>query len=54
MRASIHDAGNMDAVILSNAKAGASIMTNGKDEDVSMFLPLMLNLCGFTVPLYTL
>lgn len=36
MRASIHDAGNMDAVILSNAKAGASIMTNGKDEDVKL------------------
>ena len=54
MRASIQDAGNMDAVILSNAKVGASIMTNGKDDDVSMFLLLILNLCGFIILLYTL
>lgn len=35
MRASIHDAGDMDLMILSKAKARASIATNGKDDDVS-------------------
>lgn len=32
MRAAIHDAGDTDVVILSKAKARASISTNGKDE----------------------
>uniref|UniRef100_A0A2N9H029 Vacuolar protein sorting-associated protein 54 C-terminal domain-containing protein n=1 Tax=Fagus sylvatica TaxID=28930 RepID=A0A2N9H029_FAGSY len=32
MRAAIHDAGNLDAVILSQVKARASIPTNGKDD----------------------
>ncbi|KAG2689589.1 hypothetical protein I3843_09G145100 [Carya illinoinensis] len=33
MRASIHDAGDSDVVILSQVKARASIPTNGKDDD---------------------
>lgn len=35
MRASIHDVGDTDVVILSKAKARASIPTNGKDIEVS-------------------
>lgn len=34
MRAAIHDAGDADVVILSKAKARASISTNGKDDEV--------------------
>lgn len=37
MRASIHDVGDTDVVILSEAKARASILTNGKDIEVSCF-----------------
>ncbi|KAG2689593.1 hypothetical protein I3843_09G145100 [Carya illinoinensis] len=36
MRASIHDAGDSDVVILSQVKARASIPTNGKDDDVKL------------------
>lgn len=36
MRASIHDSGDMDAVILSKAKARASIPANGKDDEVKL------------------
>ncbi|XP_059667466.1 vacuolar protein sorting-associated protein 54, chloroplastic isoform X2 [Cornus florida] len=36
MRASIHDAGNMDAVILSKAKSRANIPTNGEDDEVKL------------------
>jgi vacuolar protein sorting-associated protein 54 len=35
MRASIHDAGGSDVVILSQVKARASVPINGKDDDVS-------------------
>lgn len=36
MRTSIHDAGNIDAVILSKAKARENLPTNGRDDEVSM------------------
>lgn len=36
MRASMHDAGDMDAVILSKSKTRATLLTNGKDDEVSM------------------
>ena len=36
MRASIHDAGDKDAVILLKAKARASISLNGEDVEVSL------------------
>lgn len=36
MRASIHDAGDMDITILTNAKSRASNPTNGKEDEVSM------------------
>lgn len=35
MRASIHDAGDTDAIIISRAKARASILMNGEDGEVS-------------------
>ncbi|KAE7995999.1 hypothetical protein FH972_000748 [Carpinus fangiana] len=36
MRASIHDAGGSDVVILSQVKARASVPINGKDDDVKL------------------
>lgn len=36
MRASMHDVGNMDAIILSRAKARASIPTNRNDDEVKL------------------
>lgn len=35
MRASIHDAGDTDTIIISKAKARASILMNGEDGEVS-------------------
>lgn len=58
LRASIHDAGGSDVVILSQVKARASVPINGKDDDVSLvaylfifFLPLKLNVL---VPLFSM
>ncbi|XP_028088798.1 vacuolar protein sorting-associated protein 54, chloroplastic-like isoform X1 [Camellia sinensis] len=36
MRTSIHDAGNIDAVILSKAKARESLPTNGRDDEIKL------------------
>lgn len=36
MRASIHDAGDMDAIILSKSKARASLLTNGNGDEVRL------------------
>ncbi|KAM7505724.1 hypothetical protein LguiB_004628 [Lonicera macranthoides] len=36
MRASMHDAGDMDAVILSKSKTRATLLTNGKDDEVRL------------------
>lgn len=35
MRASIHDAGDTDVIIISRAQARASILMNGEDGEVS-------------------
>jgi hypothetical protein len=43
VRASLHDAAESDAIILSKAKARASIPMNGKDE-VRLSLQLLLSL----------
>lgn len=52
LRASIHDAGDTDFGILSNAKASGSILANGKDAEVSFheyawFLLLIYLFCSF-------
>lgn len=50
MRASIHDAGDMDVVIISKAKARVSISSNGKDDEVSLHMfPIKTELSGFHV-----
>lgn len=38
MHASIHDTRNTDAIILSKSKASATLLTNGKDDDVSTII----------------
>lgn len=38
LRASLHDAGNLDVVIVSRAKERASVPNNGILDDVSMML----------------
>lgn len=49
MRASIHDAGEKDFGILSEAKARASISANGKDAEVSFLaLIFLFRLCFFS------
>lgn len=42
MRASIHDGGDFDIVILSQVKARATIPANGKVDDVSLLTSLFL------------
>lgn len=38
MRASLHDAGDLDAIIVSTAKERASVPSNGRLDDVSITL----------------
>ncbi|KAJ4702783.1 Vacuolar protein sorting-associated protein 54 chloroplastic [Melia azedarach] len=51
MRASIHDAGDMDVVIISKAKARVSISSNGKDDEVILDEEETLNFRDRLLPL---
>jgi len=44
IRASLHDAAESDVIILSKAKARASLPMNGKDDEVRSYLKLHLSL----------
>lgn len=44
IRASLNDAAEKDVIILSKAKARASLPMNGKDDEVRLYLQLLLSL----------
>ena len=54
IRASLHDAAESDVIILSKAKSRASLLMNGKDDEVRPSLLFYMNLVLEICQLFTI